>query len=129
MDKFGNDTSTLTNTEQGMSTSANLLSSSKLDLLACFRQSYPGSCLNTFSRPCNVTEGYKRIMSQTDLASIHNYSTSDAYTSINYIHVTRLNAIYYYSNINHLNTVTDNLMTHRICDYRNTRTLWGNIIF
>ena len=68
---FGNDTSTLTNTEQGMSTSANLLSSSTVDLVASLRQFYPGSCLNRFSRPRNVsvTEGHNGIMLQTDLAS------------------------------------------------------------
>jgi len=71
MGKFGNDTSTLTNTEEGMSTSANLLSSSTVDLLAYLKQFYPGSCLKRFSRPCNVslTEGHNGIKTQTDLAS------------------------------------------------------------
>jgi hypothetical protein len=71
MGMFGNDSSTITNTEQGMSTSANLLSSSTTDLVAYFRQSYPGSCLKKFSRPCNVpvTEGHNRIMLQIDSAS------------------------------------------------------------
>ena len=49
-------------------------------------------------------------MSTDRLCLYPNYSASDAWTGINYIHVTRLNAIYYDSNINHLYTVTDNLL-------------------
>ena len=67
---FGNDNRTLTNTEQGMFTAANLLRSSTVDLLAHFRQPYPGSCTKRFYRPLNglLTEGHNGML-QTDLAS------------------------------------------------------------
>lgn len=109
---FGNDTSTLKNTDQMHYSVSQLAQLFHSRLTGIFQAFLPWKLSEEVftAVQCVTDRTAQGNKAKKGLCLFPYYSPFDAYTSINDMHVTRLNATNCDSNINHLYTVTDNLL-------------------